>query len=64
MLDCIYAPKSHVTEVADPGMVPLFGPTAYVLPLLHTALTVRDVGVAITSVKFQAKVRVLLVAIL
>jgi len=47
-----------VTEVAEPGMMPFVGPTGYVFPLSHTAETVSEVGVTMTSVKFQAMVTV------
>lgn len=39
-------------------MIPFVGPTEYVFPLSQAAETVREVGVAMTSVKFQPKVMV------
>jgi hypothetical protein len=55
---------SQTTDVALPSMIPSVGPTGYVLPLSPMAETVRWVGVARTSVKFQAKVTSWLGAIL
>ena len=51
-----YAYGSHTTLVAVPGMIPSVGPMGYVLPLSHTADTVRCVGVTRIEVKFQANV--------
>ena len=61
---CWYDQISQVTDVAEPGMIPSDGPTGYVLPLSHTAETVRCVGVESRYVKFQANVMVLPGAIL
>ena len=56
--------RSHVTDVAVPGMMPSEGPTGYVLPLSATAWSVRDVGWTSTSVKFQPMVMIFPCAIL
>lgn len=45
-------------------MIPLLFPTGYVLLFSHAADTVRLVGYAITEVKFQPNVMILLLAIL
>jgi hypothetical protein len=37
-------------------MIPFVGPTGYVFPFSHAALTVRCVGVERREVKFQPKV--------
>lgn len=61
---CWYDQTSQVRDVAVPGIIPSVGPTGYVFPLSQTAETVRCVGVERRLVKFQAKVIVLLGAIL
>ncbi len=53
---CWYENTSQTTSVAVPGMMPSEGPTAYVLPLSHTADTVKCVGCAMTDVKFHPNV--------